>query len=386
MTIFIITRGTPTKQDPQWGCFEYDQAKALAKTGHKVVVLSVDRRFRPFQQKIGISSQTKDNVTTYNAFVLPNVIVRKIAGEKILYRLRVWLLKKLYQRAVAENGQPDVLYSHYVFITKEAVALRETYHVPLVAMEHWSEIQKPNIPARILRMTDSYKNADQVVAVSKSLQKTLKEKFNVNACVVYNMVGKDFHYKPGTSSGPVQYVAAGSLIPRKGYDLLIQAFSKVHLAKEQWHLNIIGSGKEKENLQQLVEQYNLQDNITLSGQRSKEEIVALYQQSDVFVLPSRMETFGVVYIEAMACGLPVIATPCGGPEEFVNKDNGLLVPVNDVDQLAEAIEYMSRHYQEYDKQAIADYCQARFSSEVIAKQLTDIFEDVVAKYHTKTIN
>ena len=87
----------------------------------------------------------------------------------------------------------------------------------------------------------------------------------------------------------------------------------------------------------------------------------------------------MVYAEAMACGLPVIATPCGGPEEFVNEKNGLLVPVDDVKALAAAIQHMYEHHLDYDHQTIADDCKARFSAEVIALQLTKIFEAVINK-------
>lgn len=383
MNILIISRGIPTKKDPQWGCFEFDQAKALASLGHKVIYISVDSRFRLFFRRIGTSKSINNNVHTYNSFFIPNIIA-KLGGEKFAHQLRIWQLEKLYLKAVQEVGKPDILYSHYLFCTYESTFLRNKYNIPLVAIEHWSDLQKENISAHILRMAESYQSTDKIIAVSQSLQNTLNKRFGLNACVVYNMVGEEFTYKYNIPSSVLCFVATGSLIHRKGYDLLIQSFAKVHLPKEQWHLNIIGSGKEKSHLQQLIEQNNLQDNITLVGQKSKDEIVAIYQQSDIFILPSRSETFGVVYIEAMACGLPVIATPCGGPEEFVTDKDGLLVPVDNVEKLAEAIEYMFHHYQEYDRKAIADNCQARFSSEVIAKQLTEIFEDVVAKFHRNT--
>lgn len=385
MTIFIIARGTPTKKEPQWGCFEFDQAKALAALGHKVVYLSVDSRFRLYFRKIGTSKFITNDVHTYNSFLLPHVIA-KLGGEKFAHQLRIWQLEKLYLKAVQEVGKPDILYSHYLFCTYESTFLRNKYNIPLVAIEHWSDLQKENLSEHILQMAGSYQYADKVIAVSQSLQKTLYKRFGINACVVNNMVGDVFSYERSMSFSVLNFVTTGSLIHRKGYDLLIQAFAKAQLPNEQWHLNIIGSGEEKSHLQQQIEQNNLQDNITLAGQKSKEEIVAIYQQSDIFVLPSRSETFGVVYIEAMACGLPVIATPCGGPEEFVTDKDGLLVPVDNVEKLAEAIKYMFHHYQEYDRKAIADNCQARFSSKVIAKQLTRIFEDVLAKHHIITIN
>ena len=104
----------------------------------------------------------------------------------------------------------------------------------------------------------------------------------------------------------------------------------------------------------------------------------------MFVLASRKETFGVVYIEVMMLGLPVIASICGGPEEFVQETDGLLVPVEDVNALADAIKYMFENYQLYDRAKIAEDCKNRFSPEVIARQLTDIFEKVVEEHNQKT--
>ena len=94
-------------------------------------------------------------------------------------------------------------------------------------------------------------------------------------------------------------------------------------------------------------------------------------------MPSKTETFGVACIEALSQGLPAIATKCGGPEEFINDNNGILVPVDDVDALAESMTKMHATYECYDRTAIAEECLCKFSPSVIAKQLTSIFEEVV---------
>ena len=119
------------------------------------------------------------------------------------------------------------------------------------------------------------------------------------------------------------------------------------------------------------------------GSKNKNEIATLLQNSDLFVLPSRNETFGVVYIEAMACGLPIIATDCGGPRDIVTEENGLLIPTEDVNALGNAILHMVNNIDKYDRKAIAEDCQARFSPEVIAKQLTQIFEDTIKNAENK---
>ena len=121
----------------------------------------------------------------------------------------------------------------------------------------------------------------------------------------------------------------------------------------------------------------MEDRIHLLGHKSKQEIVALLQDSDIFVLPSQSETFGVAYIEALACGLPIIATDCGGPRDIVTNNNGLLVPINNQHALEQAIIQMSSNLHSYDKQAIAEDCQNRFSSDNVAKLITQTLERTI---------
>jgi len=378
MTILILSRGIPTPSDAQWGSFELDQAKALTRLGHKVIVAAVDTRFRFFWRKLGFSIHEVQGVKTYNLFLCPSAIVN-LLGKSVCEKFVAWQWSKMIERILKNEGEIDLIYPHYLFNTYKAVHYLKDLHAPIVAIEHWSEMNKEPLPAEVKRMAEtSYPQVQDIITVSKSLQARLKQLFNLDAHVVYNMVGEEFHYSPLPQAAKIRFIATGSLIYRKGFDLFAKAFSKLNLPKDKWELIIIGEGEERANLQKQIDAGGFSDNIHLVGSKNKIEIAKMLNESDVFVLPSRSETFGVVYIEAMACGLPVIATPCGGPEEFVNEKNGLLVPVDDVNALAAAIKHMYEHHQDYNRQAIADNCQARFSSEVIAKQLTKIFEKVIA--------
>ncbi len=387
MYILILARGIPSKRDPQWGCFEKDQAEALAALGHKVVVASVDSRFRLYYRKIGITTLSKNNVHYYNSFIIPGVIT-KLFGSTFNSRIKVWQLERIYNIVEKKWGKPDIIYGQFFFNSYIAIPLCKKHTIPLVTLEHAARFNEEVIDKLSLYQSQEvYKNTSANIAVSQSLRKALQKRFGIDCHVVYNVYGKEFYYvNTLRNTNVVTFVTTGSLITRKGFDLLPQAFAKLNLPKDKWQLTIIGEGKEHTQLQLQIDETDFHDNILLVGSKNKVEIAQMLNQSDIFVLPSRSETFGVVYIEAMACGLPVIATPCGGPEEFVTEKNGLLVPVDDIDELAKAIEHMFYHYQEYDRQAIADDCQARFSSEVIAKQLTEIFEDVVANYTPNTQN
>lgn len=381
MYILLISRGIPEPKAPQWGCFEYDQAKALAKAGHKVVLFSVDQRFRINISQSGIHRTVKDGIIAYNNIVFPKVITR-FMGNKAheRYVKRQWL--KLYDTIIEREGKPDVIYAHYLFNIYRAVNYLQASGIPIVGIEHWSEIKRLQLPEYIKLMAEhSYARLDKLLTVSEATRQTIIERFGVDSTVVNDMIGEEFVSQElptySQAHDKVRFIAVGSLIKRKGFDLLISAFAKTGLTKASWSLQIIGNGEERQQLENQIKELGLEDNITLAGQKTKDEIISMLKSAEVFALPSRMETFGVVYIEALALGLPVIATPCGGPEEFVDKTNGLLVAIDNTDELAQALTYMHDHYTDYDRQTIANNCHSRFSPAVIAAELTKIFNELI---------
>lgn len=380
MKIFVIARGYPSHKDPTWGCFEKDQAEALYQLGHQVVILSVDTRFRFYWRKLGIQHIKDNHLSAYNIFLFPYALLIFLP-QRIRDYFYARQLERVYKRAVITYGTPDILYSHYLICTRMAVHLRKKYTLPLVGMEHWSALNIRPIPKAIRKLVENtYPFVDQLLAVSEPLKKNILD-FQVPATisVVHNMVGKEFHYTPITNDNrPLTFVSTGRLVYGKGFDLLIQAFDKIrHQLPPKWKVIIIGGGEEKTALQQQINNLTLQENIQLIGQKNKTEIVQLLQQSDIFVFPSRGENFSVSVLEALACGLPVIASICGGIRECIDKKNGLLFPVDDVETLASSIIYMTEHLDQYHRESIAQDCQERFSSEVIAKQLTRIFEHTI---------
>jgi GalNAc-alpha-(1->4)-GalNAc-alpha-(1->3)-diNAcBac-PP-undecaprenol alpha-1,4-N-acetyl-D-galactosaminyltransferase len=133
-------------------------------------------------------------------------------------------------------------------------------------------------------------------------------------------------------------LAVGKLIPQKGFDLAIKAFAQVCDDRPEWMLTIVGEGEMRGELEDLCAQLGLEDRVDLPG--VVKNIDAYLRNADVFVLSSRFEGFPVTLCEAMACGVPVIATDClSGPREIVhNGTDGLLVVSENVDALAVGID------------------------------------------------
>lgn len=135
-------------------------------------------------------------------------------------------------------------------------------------------------------------------------------------------------------------ISTSALIPRNGMDTLVEA---VGLLPEelQWNLVIAGDGPEQTNLKHQASKIRHRNRISFLGRVDNQDIPKLLAQADLFVRPSRKEGFGVSFIEAMAAGVPVIATPVGGIPDFIShKKTGLLVPPDDPQALAEAIELL----------------------------------------------
>jgi glycosyltransferase involved in cell wall biosynthesis len=139
--------------------------------------------------------------------------------------------------------------------------------------------------------------------------------------------------------GILEILSVGSLIPRKGYDVLVEAYAR--LPRGTWHATIAGSAELDPAyavaLKAQIDQLGLTEHITLLGALKPEALGTLYTQADIYALPSRYEGYGMAFASALSAGLPVVAARAGAVPETVPPQAGLLVPVDDVDALTEAL-------------------------------------------------
>lgn len=382
MKILIIANGYPNQKDPQWGCFEKDQAVALQNLGHEIAMLYVDRRFRTYWRKIGLTRFIDDGIAVFGVFLSPAFGLGKVFPK--LYCRWISLMQGIVFKFVLKHwGKPDIIYAHYLYNIAFATELKEKYGIPLVGIEHWSELTKSELsPMQRSWGEIAYSKADKILAVSESLRSHMKRHFGQDSTVVYDMLGQEFVSAPISEhslNDNFTFVAVGSLVQIKCYDLLIEAFRQSGLSQFGCKLIIVGAGQEHDNLKKQIQRANLQDSVLLRGRKSKEEIISILTKSHAFILSSKAETFGVACIEALSQGLPCIATICGGPEEFVNDSNGLLIPTNDVTALAKAMKTMYKNYSHYDSASIATDTRRRFGPQTIAKKLIEIFKETIIR-------
>lgn len=380
MKICIIANGYPNRREPQFGCFERDQAIALSKLGHEVSILYVDGRFRTYWRPIGITKKKDNGLDVYGLFIMPMKWGYTRWTCRLLQLVEMKLLDKLYRCYENEHGKPDVIYAHYMWNISYATILKRKYNIPLVGIEHWSglTVEKLTLLARFWGNI-AYSNVNKLLAVSESLRNHIIRHFQVDSIVVNDMLGPEFLSKPANTrinSDSFTFISVGNLLPIKCYDLLVESFANSCLAEKGSKLLIIGDGTEKGYLQATIAKYGLQEAVLLVGRKNKQEIKTLLYSSHAYVLSSKAETFGVACIEALSQGLPVIATACGGPEEIVNDRNGMLVPVGDTVALSSAMTDMYNNADNYDRDYISIECLKRFAPESIAKKLIKIFEEL----------
>ncbi len=369
MKIAIVSQGIPTSRYPLNGVFEFDQAKALAKAGIEVALIAIDFRSGKFKRKYGLMEYESEGVSIFELSLPIGVYRRALPILQMLLLIPFKAMLKTF-------GKPQIVHAHFYSIAAIACKLKKKYDIPFIVTEHSSKLNKPiqgisKLDQRLAKK--AYRYCDQLICVSKALSDNIFNNFGKNSVIIPNMVDDSvFECHDATiSTEPFVFVSVGSLKPIKSFDKLIDAFAKL---KGEAKLFIIGDGTERRKLTNQIIQLGLKDHVHLLGQLERCVINQVFQKSHAFVLASKSETFGVSYIEAMYAGLPVIATRCGGPESFVDKSNGLLVPVDDEQALIQALEDMRRHYTAFDRLGISQTCHKRFSPTTVANEIIKTYQ------------
>ena len=163
---------------------------------------------------------------------------------------------------------------------------------------------------------------------------------------------KYFLPKRSKTGDTFTFISVALLRPEKRLDILIKAFAILSKHIPNIVLTVIGDGPEKNKLKLLSHKLGVNNRINFIGYQNKIAVSDILRDHDALVLSSEVETFGVVIVEAMSVGLPVIATKCGGPESIVVAETGVLVDSNDKNKLSVAMKNMIEDYNNYDSNTI----------------------------------
>lgn len=374
MDILVVANGIPNIKTPLLGIFEFDQAKALADAGAKVVFFGVDLRSIRRSRKWGIVTGVKDGIEYY----VINIPLGAIPLN-ILCNIGAVALEILYNYVYRKRSKPDIIHAHFTDIGYMSAKLSKKQNIPLIITEHSSLMNREECPKTLLKYASKgYKGAEKVLAVSSALKKNIFINTKVRCKVVPNILSVDeFYLMNRKIHKGFGFVITANLVSIKNHALLLEAFSNIKQEYAEIYLGIVGDGPLRKELEAYVEKNHLDDCVKFYGRLQRNEIAKLYELYDCFVLPSNSETFGVAYIEAMAAGLPVIASRCGGPEDFVDDNNGILIDVGNKEQLVAAMHFMINNKEKFDEYEIRNNVVEQFSPKTVSKQLMDIYDQIL---------
>ncbi|MET8400138.1 glycosyltransferase [Streptomyces sp900116325] len=245
------------------------------------------------------------------------------------------------------------------------------------------------VPSQELRerTLELYREMDGVVCLTQADLNNYQRQLGDQAprfAAIGNIVPPPAQHAP--VRGLPLIAAAGQLVPRKGFDTLINAFAQVAPHHPQWRLRIFGRGPEHARLQDLVHAHGLSDAVRLMG--ALPDLTAEWDKAAFAVSAARRESFGLTLVEAMHHGLPVLAAdaPFGPGEIVVPGRNGILVPVGDEEAMAQAMRYLIEQPAEREKLSQGAYATAPlYSAERIAFRYDAFLRDVVASVPKDTV-
>jgi glycosyltransferase involved in cell wall biosynthesis len=384
MHILIIPSWYPNSYDKLNGIFFKEQAEALAKREHKIGVIALSQVTVHNIKKEGkFTFSNRDfienNVTTYlkEYPILP----RLHRTLNICQSIKKFHFKKLFKKYIEKEGLPDIVHLHSFSHGDLAMWIKEIYNVPFIVTEHTSAFSRNLLsPKEIIFAKKVFQSSSKNLAVSKQFASLLR---NITECTfeyLPNIVNTGFFdCNKKQNSNSFQFINIANLLPNKNHKGLIKAFKQSFGEQKNINLLIVGDGSEYSNLQKLIIEQNLSDQVSLFGLARRKEVKDLLQQSDAFVLSSIYETFGVVIIEAMACGLPVVATRCGGPESIVANDKIGFLSEIDESNLSEKMSQLYDKKDKFDSDYIRQYVQDNFSEDAVCLKLEDVFNKALLK-------
>jgi glycosyltransferase involved in cell wall biosynthesis len=373
MTILLLTHSYPDARIKWRGLFIQDQALALSEK-HEIIVVyfKVDySRFAPFS-KYSFMKRQNEKITEYEVTTSKSFpVINQLKYFRDTYRF--------IRKEILNKKKIDIIHSHLSYPAGFlGTIIQKREKIPCVLTEH-SWIKK-YFRSRIHRICVLYtlKHSGEIVAVSQALRDDINQYCKRQVRVIPNVIDmkkfsisdaikKENKLNIGILGGMGNY--------RKGLDILIKAVSL--LKDMEMTVHIGGDGKYLNSFQEMAKELDVSGKCIFYGEIKPETIQDFYSKLDFYVLPSRDETFGVVVIEAMACGLPVIATKCGGPEEIITKETGVLIEKDNPQELSQAIRYVSDNMASYNRKAIRNYVLEKYNPDLFVASISEVYQELL---------
>lgn len=356
----------PSEGNPVLGTFVREHARAAALENDVVVLY-------PHEQRLPEAITRQDGrhreiLVGFDNSLLPRA-----------YALRYATATTLGLRMLPPTWVPDVVHVHVAYPAALAAAVvRTRWRVPVVYTEQAGPLAEKLLRSRLGRVSVPLlaRGAAYGAPVSRFLSEDLATHglLPTRSSVLPNVVDTEL-FRPGAprdiTSSTTRLLAAALLVPGKGLEVAIRAVAELQARSLPTTLTIAGDGPQRQELEGLARRLQVAHLVTFAGLVSKPDLAEMCWEHDMFVMPSDRETFSAVVVEAMAAGLPVVATRCGGPEELVEPGTGLLVPRQDPAAIADAVVEVRRWPERFQKgRSVAE---DRFSLAAVARCLDEIY-------------
>ena len=373
MNIMFLTHSYPDSRYKWRGVFIQEQVKALSiKHDIVVVYFKVDySHFSPFSDYSFLKKQ-EGRVTEYEVTINKSFpVINQLKYLSNTYRF--------IKEVILDKYKIDIIHSQLSYPAGFLGSLiQKRKKIPNILTEHsWIRTYfRSWIHKRCVLF--ALKNSSRIISVSKALKDDISSVSNCNISVIPNVIDVDkFSASKVNRSKTLNIGILGGMGNyRKGLDILLTAVSLLNSTDLIVHIG--GDGILLDKFRKMSEELGIAEKCKFYGEIAPEDIISFYSGLDIFVLASRDETFGVVVVEAMSCGLPVIATKCGGPEEIITENTGLLVEKENPEELAKAIIYMSAKLGSYDSDLIRSFAQEKYGQRSFVESITRLYEDVLS--------
>ncbi len=287
----------------------------------------------------------------------------------------------------------DLIHGHFSYPDGcAAVRLGRRFNVPVIITEHVPWGAWMDNSAMVLRQAiRAVRECTLLVAVSASVRDSILRVVSApeRMRVIPNAVDGTIFALPTKEQRLVdnQIIFVGAIRPVKGVDVLLRATRLLVESGREVSLLLVGESffknyeREYDLIRRMTHELDLEARVQFVGKRRPPELVRCIQESAVLVLPSRAESFGMVLVEALACGTPVVATRCGGPEDIVNEKVGILVPPEDPQALAAGIAQVLDRRSNYVPEALRSYALQHFGLDSVGHRLKTVYDEALDRFH-----
>ncbi len=363
------------------GNYEAVQVRAIARTGNDVICICPPR-LRSFLFTLGrtkVRKRKEGYITVYESVAYLPLLFKILPFRFLTLSHKIWAYERVFNLVKEKEGRIDIIHGHTLYVSFFSVVIGKKAKIPTVVTEHWSELCTPGVNKELQRLSKAYKKTNAVIAVSSFLADNIHKYVSVPITVIPNMVEDLFFEfsKVNNPDGRFHFITVCRLCEVKNLGMLIEAFGTSGF-DDCVVLDIIGDGELRVEIEALIEKKGLSNSVILHGAMKSQDVAKMISLSDCYVVSSFIETFSISLLESMAIGVPVISTKCGGPEDFVVPEVGILVENDDMMALSNAMKEMRENAnQAFNRNYIKRYCQDNYSESIVANRILDVYHRVL---------